>query len=170
MRLSGNRWSGGIDQNSQPIPAYGEYVEGLGFRVTKVNDISQDEDPLFDVTGAVLITLMFLEVTTGTGADTQVILETDGNIVVAALTQLDSCLDGDLVLVTGSPLEFLGGVDNPCDGAFAGYSDTESHHFVIGGAGDTVVLQLDTATDTGVLFWTLFYIPLSSTATVTTAS
>lgn len=152
------------------------YVPTLGFRVTKVEDISVATGvDLFTVTGKVLIRLWLGEVTNAlhtTVTDYKLRIKTD-NVDLVAATNISSAavgymwsLSGDagLTLLTGSSNAVS--VVKAADNNAIGFADR-----IIGLAGGSLVMQsLRTAGAAGdSMTHSLFYLPLEENASVVAA-
>src|SRR3990167_2617804 len=165
-----------IQANATPqTPA--TFVPGLGFRVTKTEDVNTaTTDALFTVTGKVLVTLWEMEVTNALAAgvtDYALSLTTfagtikaAGNIasaIVGFMRQINSD-SGDTSLSTSTDAVTIAGV-----------ADTNGKglcNMVIGIAGGSdVIKSVRTAGDAGdAIVHTLFYLPLEAGASVAAAA
>lgn len=174
LNTSGNTWSIGIDQDAVPFPAYSEFVPGYGYLVIKTGvDLSVDPDNIFDVTGMVAITLFIGHITTVfSGATTQIQLETDGGSPMAANTTVDSWVDESLFLLNGDVSIALNGGQGSGVIEHVSYANSEPNNIsIVGKPTDTVTIRSNhTASDTGVYDAYIWYIPLTTGATVVASS
>lgn len=159
-----------IQANATPqTPA--TYVPGLGFRVTKTEDINAAGADLFTVTGKVLIRLWTIEVTNALGAgvtDYVLRIKTD-NTAIQASTDISSAAVGVIMNVTGDAadtLETAGEGVKTCD-----HSDSGMANRVVGLAGGSCTIQSNhTAGDASdAVIHILFYLPLEASAAVAAA-
>lgn len=141
----------------------GAFVQGFGWRVTKVGDLSAAPDDLFTVTGKCLVTLMVGEVTSVLATTSSLALHTSTNsIVIAASTQITSDALGTLYMVTGDPDDALcGGATPNVDAAFAKTGITVP--FMVN---DDAIYQTINGAGTGKIQWDVYYIPLESGASI----
>jgi len=145
----------------------------LGFKVEKSSSLAADDD-LFTVTGQVLITMIMGEVTTvmDGGASTVLLNEKASSIPLCAATTVTSDAAGEIYMLGGDVGSVVNGADAPTlkVGQLAGAPLTP---FVFGlGAGvlaDLIIETTETGDDTGVVLWSLFYIPLEPGAKVVAA-
>lgn len=152
------------------------YVPGLGFRVTKVENINTATGvDLFTVTGKVLIKLWTGEVTNALGAavtDYKLRIKTD-NVDLCAATDISSAaigymwsLSGDagLTLLTGS--SYAVSAVKTADNNAIGLADR-----IVGlGSGTCTLQSLRTAGDASdSMTHVLFYLPLEASASVVAA-
>jgi len=166
-----NQWVGGADLASHRIPEDSEYFPGLGYRVIKTdNDVSGDNDPLFTVTGTVAITLLVGEVTTVlAGGLNTITLETSNDVALHAATTVTADADGTMYLYAGDQSTVLSGAAAPVT-EIATVEEVPRNWIIVGNTGVTVTIRNDlNATGTGIIRWTLFYIPISAGATVVSA-
>jgi len=154
----------------------------LGFRVQKSSSLAADDD-LFTVTGQVLITMIYGELTTVTdgGASTVLLNEKAGSVPLCAATTITSDAAGHIYMLSGQPEALLNGGGTPVVkvGALTALHDSTVDRsasltpFIFGlGNGvlaDLIIETTETGDDTGVILWTMFYIPLEPGAVVTAA-
>lgn len=148
----------------------------LGTRVVKANGdptaAAGSPDALFDVTGQVLVTLIYGEVTTiiSGGTAPEISLQTiSDNLTIAASTVITTDAAGTLYMVSGDPADLLlggGGSDIP-QIVFGSYG-AAAHNtpFIIDGDGIEQLNGGGAVATGGVISWTLFFIPLEDSATV----
>ena len=143
----------------------------LGIKVTAAVIWTADLDESFDVTGPCLAVLTFGEVTTTLGSDASLNLEikTTTDLICAA-TAVESDADGEMYTLSGVPADGLINVAGDLNlGAYAG--DHAQTPIILGGEGTAIVVQSNTpSTDAGGLTWTMFYVPLGTSATVSASS
>jgi hypothetical protein len=153
-----NVYRGGVVQGSP------EWVEGLGYRITKsgARPSGAGSDDLFDINGLVLVTALFGEVTTqiDTNSDLVLNMKAAGGAVLNTIT----VLDGDVVQTMYTPA---------AAGTALNVSGTNQAFLTA----TPMVMNADTleatwteAGTTGAILWTLYYIPLETGATVDAAT
>lgn len=154
-----------ISSLSGSLPTH--FVPGLGYRVTKVGDIAGTADNLFDVTGKVLVTLITGEVTSVFGTSTSMKLNTStGSVNIVASTTVTTLPAGTLLLPTGDPDDgFNGGQTLNADVAMS-----KTGFFAPFMVNDDKIVQTVNATGTGLVEWTLHYIPLEASASVASSA
>lgn len=159
-----------LEVNGSPIgdsTVLYEYLPGFGRRVTKSSTIASAPDALFDVTGMCMITLMIGEVTSVIATSTSMSINTSTNDqVISASTQITTDAAGTIYLVTGDPdLGFNSAVAPGVDAAFS--KDGQIAPFFIND--DQIEMNVNSA-GTGLVDWTIYYLPLEDGATVAAAS
>lgn len=141
----------------------------LGVRVTKSHNLATDNVDLFTVTGKVAITLLTGEVTTVVGGNaTYAMRVKTSNEAIFAATTIDSDAVGTMYLFGGDPTVALNNAA-AAPTTRVGFLDSAGPHslLVVGLAGGSCIIESDLdAADTGVIAWTLFYIPLEAGASV----
>lgn len=145
----------------------------LGTRVTKTGAVVSAADDLFDVTGQVLVTLMYGVVTTlvagGTAPELLVNVKDGSNTPISASTVITGDAADTIYWVMGDPNVTFGGGDAPTVG-FAGNGSASGRGFII----DNVTIESTPggtlAATAGAITWTLFYIPLENSAAVAAAA
>lgn len=144
-----------------------DFLPGFGRQVTKSSTIASAPDALFDVTGMCMITLMVGEVTSVIATSTSMSINTSTNDqVISASTQITTDAAGTLYLVTGDPdLGFNSAVAPGVDAAFS--KDGQIAPFIVND--DQIEMNVNSA-GTGLVTWTLYYLPLEADATVAAAS
>jgi len=144
-----------------------DFLPGYGRRVTKSSTIASAPDALFDVTGMCMITLMVGEVTSVIATSTSMSINTSTNDqVIVASTQITTDAAGTLYLVTGDPdLGFNAAVAPGVDAAFS--KDGQIAPFIVND--DQIEMNVNSA-GTGLVEWTLYYLPLQDGATVAAAA
>lgn len=156
-----------------PAGLDGQFVEGLGYRVEKTNGTPVGTDPLFTVTGQVLVKLLYGEVTTvisGGTAPELLLRTTAGDIAVAGSTVITDDAAGTMYLVVGDTGETFNGGDAPSiEIAQTGNADSLAP-FILDGSGIESVGGGTAAATGGVIRWTMYYIPLESGARVVAAA
>jgi len=149
----------------------GAYVPGLGYRVTKTSTTSGTADDIFDVTGTIMATAIIGEVTTGFGTVTtcKLNIKTD-NVDLCAATTITSDADGTMYFLSGDTGAIMNVTDIPVL-RLAQLSGGAHTPIIIGNAGVACVIEqtLDQA-GTGAVLWTMYYFPMSATATVTASA
>jgi len=154
-------------------------MQQLGQRVVKVNDLATANDPLFDVTGTVLINLLYGEVTTVVATTTTLKLQrTTGTVDMCAATTITTDAVGTMYYFSGDAGAILSGTlaagDVPVVG-LAQMAGGPAVPMIFGlsplgvNASETIRHVLDGA-GTGNIQWTLYYIPLSIGAKVVAAA
>lgn len=151
------------------------YVPGLGYRVSKIEDTNAAGDDLFTVTGKILITGLFGEVTdtlgAGVVADYVLALKTSGEALCAATT-ITSDTVGTMYSLSGDVGDTLNAGSTPTT-RVADINGKGPVHLVVGLAGGSCTIS-STHTDTGTagdaITWLLFYLPLEASATVAAAT
>jgi len=146
----------------------------LGLKVTKAGILSADDD-LFTVVGQVLITLIYGEVTTvmDGGASTVKLNEKTSSIDLCAATTNTSDAVGEIYLLSGDAGAVVNGADAPTlkVGQLAGTPLTPLVFGLGNGAlGSLTIESTETGDDTGVILWSLFYIPMEDGAYVEAAA
>lgn len=154
-----------------------DFVPGLGYRVTKVEDCATaTSDALFTVVGKVLVGLWSLEVTTVLtgGGHTDYVLGIASGVIDVATSSITTAAAGFMVQVTGNPADTAltsgtnGGV------AVTRHSDCSTSGLtnrVMGLAGGSHTLSaVRTASTTGEITHNLWYIPLEPGAHVVAAA
>ena len=155
--ITGNRFG---DTTGAYLPAYGN-------RVVKASTIASQPDALFDVTGKCLITLMVGEVTSVIATSTSMSINTStSDAVLSASTQITTDALGTLYVVCGDlGLGFnAGGVPN-VDAAMLDVGTIAP--FLMND--DQIEMNVNSA-GTGLVEWTLYYLPLESGALVVAAA
>ena len=151
----------------------GAYVPGLGFRVTKTSNLADGAgtDDLFTVTGSVMVNLVVGEVTTVVATTTTMKLrDTTNSVDLCAATTITSDADGTMYLFSGVASETLNSGVTPVIGV--AYKTTGgTTPVILGNAGgsSTISHVLDGA-GTGNVLWTMYYLPISSGASVAAAA
>ncbi|KKL48614.1 hypothetical protein LCGC14_2323770, partial [marine sediment metagenome] len=143
-----------------------DFISGLGYKVTKTaaRTSGAGADDLFDVTGLVLITLLFGEVTVQFPINSDVLLNEKTNSgPICAVTILDSLVTGSLVQVTGVPGDALAGAVGSVAGAVGASARILFDN-------DTIEATWTEIGTTGTMKWTLYYIPLETGAVVAAAT
>ena len=154
----------------------------LGIRIDKSSSLIADDD-LFTVVGQVMLNLIMGEVTTVTdgGATTVLLNEKTDSIPLCKATTITSDAVGELYVLTGQPEALLNGAGNPVlkvGAASALHDDTVDRSpvitpiiFGLGGGvlGSLTIETTQTGVDTGVILWSLFYIPMEDGAYVEAA-
>ena len=151
----------------------------LGLRVTKAGILSADDD-LFTVTGQVLITLLYGEVTKvmDGGASTVKLNEKASSIDLCAATTITSDAAGEIYMLSGQPDALLNGGGTPVlkVGALTAEHDSATDRspahapIIFDGQSGLTIESTETGDDTGEIKWTLFYIPLEDGAKVEAAA
>lgn len=161
-----------IQANATPqTPA--TYVPGLGFRVTKTEDVNQAAtDDLFTVTGKVLLTLLTGEVTNVIGAqpvDYLLRIKTD-NVALCASTDISTAAIGVLYNLTGQATDTLETNAEGVKTVDVGGKGLANR--IVGlASGSCTIESVRTAGDASdAIIWTLFYLPLEASATVAAAA
>jgi hypothetical protein len=152
----------------------GFFVPGLGYAVSKVEDTHAAGDDLFTVTGKILITGMFGEVTNALGAgvvaDYVLSIKTSAEALCAATT-ITSDVIGTMYSLAGDVSATLNG-GGTITTRVAELNAIGPVHMAVGLAGGTCVIS-SVHTDTGdvgdAITWTLFYLPLEAAAAVVAA-
>jgi len=148
-------------------PAF--FVPGLGYKITKPHDLSTDNDDLFDVTGTCMITMLYGEVTTVVATTTTYAMrvKTSGEAIFAATT-ITTDAEGTMYLFSGDPTVVLNNAGTPTttvaflDGAAGAISP-----LIVGNSGGSAVIESDLdGAGTGVIAWSLFYLPLEAGASI----
>jgi len=168
LRTYNVSWASTDDQvGASPVLLGGNYIPGLGFRVTKSHNVATDNVDLFTVTGRVAITALVGEVTTVIGgAATYLIRVKTANTNLFAATTIDSAAVDTLIVPTGDAGDAASVVVKNAD--FNGKGGAPL--FVVGSLGDASTLESDMdAADTGVIRWDLYYLPLDVGASVVAA-
>ena len=154
--IARNTYSGGAIQG---VLTEGEYVPGLGIRVTTLatRTSGAGADDLFDITGPCLVTLMVGRVTSVfTGVADLVLNVKTADVVLAALTVLDGDPADTIYTVTGDPSLILNAGTAPAIG-IAGFEAVGSQFIV---NSDTIEATWTASGTVGTIRWTLFYTPL----------
>lgn len=158
----------GYVQDSVRGPA-GAYIPGHGYKVTKAHNLTSDNADLFTVTGKVMVTLITGEVTTvvGGAATYKLRVKTD-NVDLCAASTIDTDAVGTMYMLTGDFGDTFHGNTAPV--LKAATANSLYGPFVLGLAGGTLTIESDMdAADTGVIAWTLYYLPLEASAAVVAA-
>lgn len=154
-------------------PAF--FVPGLGYAVSKVEDTNAAGDDLFTVTGKVLVTGLFGEVTNALGAgvvaDYVLSIKTTSEPLCAATT-ITSDAVGTMYSLSGDVGDTLNAGSTPTT-RVADINGKGPVHLAVGLAGGTDTIS-SVHTDTGdagdAITWTLFYLPLEAGASVAAAA
>jgi len=152
----------------------GFFVPGLGYKITKAANMQVTADDIFDITGAVAITLIYGEVTAsldGTVTTALLRVKTD-NVNLCAATTITSDGDGTMYMLSGDFGAIMNGADIPVVRA-TNLSGVPLAPMIVGNAGVAAVIeQILGAADvaTGAVTYTLFYMPLDTTAVVTASA
>lgn len=158
-----------VQQHIGSLPA--TYFPGLGYKVTKTEDVSLTTEDLFTVTGKVLITIWSGEVTNALGAgvtDYKLRVKTDNNDLCIA-SNIASAGIGFLWQMcgdAGNSLINTATAKNTADTNACGIANR-----IVGLAGGTLTLQsLHSAGDASdAMIHTLWYMPLEAGAAVAAA-
>lgn len=148
---------------------------GLGILVTKDCDLATDPDPLFDVTGKVLITLITGEVTVVVATTTTIFLErTTGPVPLCAATTITTDAVGTMYMLSGDTGAIMNGTLAAGDAPVIGLAQLSGGPiapivFGLAGVAETIRSQLDGA-GTGTIRFSLYYIPLEPGAKVVAAA
>lgn len=140
----------------------------FGKHVQKTANMQATQDDLFDVTGQVMLTLLYAEVTAaldGTITTMLARIKTD-NVNLCAATTVTSDGDGTMYMASGDTGAVLNGADAPVI-RLAQLSGVPLAPILIGNAGvASVIEQILGAADvaTGVVVWHAWYIPLEASA------
>ena len=146
----------------------------LGIRINKSGILSADDD-LFTVVGQVAIMLLMGQVTTvmDGGASTVKLNEKTSSIDLCAATTITSDAVGELYFLSGDAGAVVNGADAPTlkVGQLAGTPHTPLIFGLGNGAlGSLTIESTETGDDTGVILWSLFYIPMEDGAYVEAAA
>lgn len=150
----------------------GAFLPGFGWKVSKSHNLATDNVDLFTVTGKVAIMLLTGEVTTVVGgACTYAMRVKTTNEVIFAATTIDSDAAGTMYLFGGDPTVVLNNAGTPTTRvAFLDSANGMPSPLVVGKAGGSLTIESDLdAADTGVVAWTLYYLPLEAGASVAAA-
>ena len=145
---------------------------GLGIKVSKVWDptvLTPFVDPLFDVTGRVLMTLLFGEVVTGLATVTTLQLKV-GVVALNSATTITSDVAGTIYWHGGDTGAIMNGGDAPVVG-IGSQANVAAYPNIIGilGGALTINAVADQA-GTGAVLWNLWYFPLDIGAKVVAAA
>lgn len=147
------------------------YQPGYGYRVSKAHNLATDNVDLFTVTGKNLITLLTGEVTTVVGgAATYAMRVKTSNEAIFAATDIGTDAVGTMYLFGGDPTVALNNAGTPT--TRVGFLDSAGpvSPLVVGLASGSCTIESDLdAADTGVITWTLFYLPLEAAASIVAA-
>ncbi len=160
----------------------GTFIPGLGHRASITLSLTQGASPtqtLFTVTGQVLINLFIGEVTTamaGVSLDVS-IRESDNNVLLSAVTIIDSDAAGTLYLLSGHRDLLLNGGLAPVVGVaqMTGEHDSTVDRspalapILLGLAGGSVNIEqviVGTPANSEVIVWTLWYYKLEASALI----
>ena len=143
---------------------------GLG-PITKSHNLATDNVDLFTVTGKVAIVLLVGEVTTVVGgAATYAMRVKTTTEAIFAATTIDTDAVGTMYLFGGDPTVVLNNVGTPVTRVAFLDSAGPVAPLIVGRAGGSLVIESDLdAADTGVIAWSLFYVPLEVGASVVAA-
>lgn len=149
------------------------YVPGLGYRVQKTSNLADGSgtDALFDITGTVMCTLLVGEVTTVLATSTTMKLtDTTNTVDLCAATTITSDADGTMYLFSGVASETLNSGVTPVVGV--AYKTTGGLTQVILGndGGSSTISHILDGAGTGNVLWTMYYMPLTTGATVAAAA
>lgn len=145
----------------------------LGVKVECDVDLASAGD-MFDVHGSVLINLLYGEVTTVVATTTTFKFQREtGTVDMCAATTITSDADGTMYVWSGDAGAILNGTLAAGDAPVVGFAHVAGGPMapvVFGNSGADEVIQavLDGA-GTGVIHWTMFYIPLEEGAYVRAA-
>ena len=120
----------------------------------------------------VLLRLLVGEVTTVLSSTHTTIVETDNNVVITASTDISDAADGVILYsCLDDNATTFNGADTPTvDSASAGVCAGGGPGAIVGEISGTVTIRLDnSASETGITTWILYYIPISPGATVVAA-
>ena len=146
---------------------------GLGIRVEKTGASVAAADDIFDVTGEVLVTLMYGVVTTvvagGTAPELLVNIKDGSNTALAVSTVITSDAVDTVYVVTGDFGVALNGADAPIVGA-GGAASAPFNPFIL----DDITVETTpgggAAATSGAVKWVMYYLPLSDGASVAAAA
>ena len=159
-QIGPNEYSGGAIAGI--VTPDGSVLPGFGYHVSKsaARTSGAGADDLFDITGQVLITMIYAEVTTVFPVNCDVLIneKTDSG-PICAVTVLDSSPAGSILMVTGDPADALAGVTGSVGG-----SKGAAMRLVFDG--DTIEATWTEIGTTGALIWHLYWIPLEPGAVV----
>ena len=168
MQWFNTEGTGTDDARGSPIGHMtGEFLPGLGYRVTKTGDVSATTDALFTVTGKVLVNLVVGEVTSVIATTTSLQLTTStGTVTLCASTDIITDVVNTLYILTGDPDDTLNGGQTPQ--ADIAMSKTGFHPpFMVN---DDGINQTADQAGTGTIQWDVYYYPLEANASITTAA
>lgn len=152
----------------------GVFMPGLGFRVTKTEDISAAGDDLFVVSGLVGITALIGRITNAIGNTVTDYVMSSADIAENIINSVDisagtgATLVNMLLAVIGN-----GSISQGIGAKFTRMYDMHANVlFCIGSTGGSLTISTThTAGDAGdAIVWTLFYLPLEAGASVTAAA
>ena len=164
--IARNTYSGGAIEG---VLTEGEYIPGLGYRVTKTaaRTSGAGADDLFDITGLCKVTLFVGKVTSVLTSFADLVLnEKTNSVALNAITVLDDDAADTLYNVTGDPSQTLNGGAAPA----LNYAGNEGQELGFLINGDTIEATWTEAGTVGTIAWTLFYIPLEADAKIVAAA
>lgn len=171
--IQNNIYGGGA---TAPVSTADVFYPGLGYRVVKTDGdptaAAGSPDALFTVTGKVLVTLLFGEVTTAISGGTlpeTALQSTTNNIAIAASTVITGDAQGTLYMVSGDTGVILNGADAPTVDV-AQIASAGHQPFILDGDGIEQLNGGGAVAAGGVIEWTLYYIPLEDNARVVAAA
>lgn len=143
----------------------------FGIGVTKSHNLATDNVDLFTVTGKVAITLITGEVTTVVGgAATYAMRVKTTTEAIFPATTIDTDAVGTMYLFGGDNTVALNNGGTPITRVAFLDSAGPVSALVVGLAAGSLTIESDLdAADTGVILWTLYYVPLSAGASVVAA-
>ena len=154
----------------------GVFVPGLGFRVTKTEDLSGAQDDLFVVTGKVLMSVMTGEVTNAIDAavtDYEMLIKGIPGSNIIGSSSLSGAEVGAIYNVSGRNSDSILGTSTAYKMMdFSGGYHTALSYRVIGLSGGTLTIEsTHTAGAAGdAIVWSLYYLPLEAGASVAAAA
>ncbi len=143
------------------------FFPGLGYHITKTAaSIASTLLPIFTITGKVIITYMVGQTTSVFATTTSLQLVTSvGSRVLCASTDVVTEIANTLYIVTGDPDDVLSATTQNLVGMAMNKSGVWAPMLFQ----DNVLQQKVDGAGTGLITWDLYYIPVSSGATVVSA-
>ena len=176
-----------VDESARLFPARnpsvpvgideGEFIPGLGHRVSKALALTQGASPsqdIFTVTGQVLINLFIGEVTTAitnVSIDVTLQVKTSGEDL-HAITIIDNDGVGTLYYLDGDPASALNGGVAPLTKVAGFPTASGNNSILLGLAGGSLTVEnviVGTPANSDAITWTLWYYKLEASALVVAA-
>jgi hypothetical protein len=150
------------------LGAPGTFNPIYGYHVTKtLATVGATTDPIFDITGKVLVTLITGQVTSVFATTTSLQLATSvGSRVLCASTDVVTEIVNTLYILSGDPDDVLSGTTQNVVGL--ANLKTGVHAPLI--LNNNVINQIVDQVGTGFVTWDLFYIPLEASASVSASA
>ncbi len=144
------------------------YFPGMGYHVTKtLATVGATLDPIFDVSGKVLVTMMVGIVTSVFATTTSLQLATSvGSRILCASTDVVTEILGTMYMVTGDIDDVLTATTQNLVGLALLKTGVQAPFFI----NNNVINQIADQVGTGFVTWDLWYIPIDAASSVSASA